>query len=194
MLVRIGMIEKGAGHTEVELAGWEGRLGQAAPVEVIELYRAAGSRRAGEHTVFPSVGLFEITDEDNRWYRLLEDRPHPIDIIWWRDEPVDEATRLEWDGVEGFYFGGTPFFDRLMILRGHRRWANGSVLLTDHESDLPLKVVARTLAEYLGRLCYFGGLDLVSVPGERETFAAADLGMMERELAELNFLEEWTWG
>jgi hypothetical protein len=61
LLVSIGMIEKGPGHRHAELAAWQKRLGQPVPDEVIELYLAARPRRAGEHTDFPSIELFEIS-------------------------------------------------------------------------------------------------------------------------------------
>lgn len=89
--------------------------------------------------------------------------------------------------------GGTPFFDRLFIVRGHTKIPDGSVVLTDHESTCPMPMVARSLAEFLERLCYFEGTDLISVPGEREHLPLEKALLFAQEFAELNPDAEEGW-
>ncbi|MGA2497393.1 MAG: hypothetical protein ABSH20_06610 [Tepidisphaeraceae bacterium] len=192
MLVRIGMIEEGSGYTERELKAWNARLKSPAPTEAIELYRAARARQVGEEH-WPSMGLFTLEDKDVRWYDLVDERPHPIDIIWWRDQPVDPAIERGWRKAQGFMLGGTPFFDKLFILRGHGRIPDGSILLTDHESSYPMVIAARSLTEYMARLCYFAGTDLISFPGERDRLPHEKVMAFVREYVELNPESEEDW-
>ncbi len=192
LLVRIGMIEEGTGHTKPEIKKFEARLKEPAPPEVIELYRAARPRYMGEPN-WPDVGLFTLTDEDLRWHELMEERPHPIDIIWWRDEPVEEHVKKQWSNAKGFKLGGTPYFDRLFVLRGHASVADGSILLTDHEGDYAMVIVARSLPEYLARLCYFEGIDLISYPAERDKLPKEKVVQLAREYVELNPKSQEFW-
>jgi hypothetical protein len=58
-----------------------------------------------------------------------------------------------------------------------------------------MPIVARSLAEYLGRICVFNGIDLVSVPGNREDLPLEQVVLFAREFAELNPEEsEWSEG
>ena len=185
LLVRLRMIEEGPGHSEREIESFNARLTERAPPEVIELYRAARTRQL-ELEEWENIGLFRMMEEDVEWYELLKDRPHPIDIIWWPDEPVKEEVTKQWGEAKGFMFGGTPFFDRLFIIKGHASVCDGSIVLTNHESDYPMVIVARSLAEYLARLCYFGGADLISFPGERDRFPKKKVMQLAQEYVELN--------
>jgi hypothetical protein len=185
LLVRAGMIEEGPGHSAKEIQEFRAGQAEPAPPELIELYRAARPRQIGaDH--WPNIGLFTLSDEEPRWHALLEERPHPIDIIWWRDEPVPEDVEAQWRTAKGFELGGTPFFDRLFILKGHASVPDGSILLTDHESDHPMAIVARSLAEYLARFCHFDGLDLIAYPGECESYPREMVMTLAREYMELN--------
>jgi hypothetical protein len=182
LLVKTGIIDPGDGYSAAEIRAVEQRIGKHLPSDVKELYAAARPRQVGLDP-WPSIGLFKPDiDDDVRWYRLLDDQPHPIDLV----AGGDLVGLEDFKRIEGLMLGGNPFFDRLFWVRGHSRIADGCIILTDHENDYPLPIVARSLAEYLARICFFGGTDLVTYPGQRDDFPLDDVMPFAREFAELN--------
>jgi hypothetical protein len=182
-LVRAGIIESGGGGcSAAEIDAVHQRVGRDLPADVRELYACARPRHPTA-THFPGVALFAPGSEaEVRWYDLLGDAPQPIDLIK-GGAPVGLDDFAD---AEGFMLGGTPYFDRLFWVRGHARLANGCVVLTDHEDDYALPVVARSLAEYLARLCFFGGVDLAAYPGARKDVPLDHALLFAREFVELN--------
>ncbi len=176
------MVQTGSGYTPAEMRQIEARFGRAMPSDIRLFYSAAKPRQVG-HDHWPSLVLFlPHSDEDVNWYRLANDRPHPLDMMFRHQVPS------AWETVNGFMIGGTPFFDRLFIITGHSRYPNGAILLTDHEADSEnnMIVVALSLANYIARLCFFDGVELVSVPGNCSDFPSQNVQLLAREIVELN--------
>jgi hypothetical protein len=187
LLTHVGIIEPGPGYTLAEFQAIQRRIRGPLPADVRELYAAARPRQVGEDH-WPSMGLFKPDSYDDvRWYDLLKERPHPIDLI-----TGGELTFDELQDAQGLMLGGTPFFDRLFWIEGHNRHPDGCILLTNHEGDPAMPVVARSLAEYLSRLCFFNGRELVSEPGARDDLPLDHAVVFAREFAELN-PEESDW-
>jgi hypothetical protein len=161
-------------------------MGRPLPEELRDLYLCARPRTVGEEH-WPSVAICTLDDPGLRWSRIVADAPAPVNLIIWEDpDPIDD-----WMDAEGVLFGANPFFDRLFWIKDHRRHPDGCILFTSHEcDDLFMPMVARSLAEYISRLCFFKGEDLISSAGERATFPAEHFRLLAREFVELNPLSE----
>jgi hypothetical protein len=184
LLIRTGIIEPGPGYSPAELRAIERRTHGPLPDEIKQLYAAARPRQVGaDH--WPSMGLFKPDgDIDVRWYHLLDDQPHPIDLIVRYKPSVPGFDNFK--HAHGLMLAGNPFFDRLFWVRGHATMPDGCIMLTDHEGYPPMPIVARSLSQYLARLCFFNGTDLITYPGQRGDFPLDHALLFAREFAELN--------
>jgi cell wall assembly regulator SMI1 len=183
ILVEAGIIDPGPGCDVTSIRAVEDRIGCPMPDDVREFYCAGHPHLPGQHEA-PGVTFFQLDDPDVRWYRLARDRPHPLDFEFY--------GRLlgGWDAAEGFMLGGDSSFDRLFWIRNAPGQPDGVLLFTAWQDErIHLPIVARSLAEYLGRIAYLLSLDRAA-----RKWDAADIvrnppeymRLVAQEFAELN--------
>lgn len=141
------IIAVGLGFNDVEIAAAERRLRRPFPEEVRELYRTYRPVRVFSKDGPEEFGFYQLDQLELRWESLGHDDAVPVE---------------DWARAEGLVIGQSLYGDPIFWVRGHRTRPDGCVMVFDHElamGDLFFAVVARSLAEFVGKVVCLRGLN-----------------------------------
>jgi SMI1 / KNR4 family (SUKH-1) len=164
-------------YTPQDIQEVERRLGRPLPQDLADLYA---------HEDFPQ--LFEACNETDV-VRFLE---LPQVRLWGETALVGRETLpAEWRDAQFLCFGTTCFGDDLLYCVSPTPERSGVIAVTNHEDDPALLVLGRDLAEWLGRLAEYEGVELAVVPGNIENFPPEKQIAFARSHFGLNPACEW---